>query len=56
MKTTSITTNADIPAERREQLEREASEFFSREDRESIHEQAAYQKASTKRLAQGRPK
>lgn len=42
-----------LDLERREQLEREAAEFFSNENQDSVRERAAYLKASRQTLSRG---
>lgn len=42
-----------LQAERREQLEREAAEFFAHWDDSSARERSAYQKASLQTLSRG---
>lgn len=40
-----------LDLERREQLERQAADFFGNESSDSLRERAAYQKATTKTLS-----
>jgi hypothetical protein len=42
-----------LELERRDALEQEAAEFFSKDTEDSMHERAAYQKASKRSLSRG---